>query len=119
LIDVSTPRSAERRRAVSRRSSSRCRWGTSACCVTLRSRRRHDPERVQPLRARKHSPPLTQRLARESSIPSSHPPCGAPRRRRRRLGMRGWTKRKNPDWPLYQAEREAAIRDRQRRVRVG
>jgi len=34
-----------------------------------------------------------------------------------RPGERTWIKRKNPDWPRYEAEREAAIRERQRRLR--
>jgi hypothetical protein len=38
---------------------------------------------------------------------------------RYRPGERGSIKRKNPDWPRYQAEREAAIRDRKRHVRSG
>jgi bifunctional non-homologous end joining protein LigD len=29
-----------------------------------------------------------------------------------RLGERSWIKRKNPGWPRYEAEREAAIRER-------
>jgi ATP-dependent DNA ligase len=29
-----------------------------------------------------------------------------------RPGERGWIKRKNPEWPRYEAEREAAMRDR-------
>jgi bifunctional non-homologous end joining protein LigD len=32
-----------------------------------------------------------------------------------RPGERSWVKRKNPEWPRYQAEREAAIRERRRR----
>jgi ATP-dependent DNA ligase len=31
-----------------------------------------------------------------------------------RPAERSWIKRKNPEWPRYEAERLAAIRDRQR-----
>jgi bifunctional non-homologous end joining protein LigD len=34
-----------------------------------------------------------------------------------RPGERLWVKRKNPQWPRYEAEREAAVRDRQKRGR--
>ena len=34
-----------------------------------------------------------------------------------RAGERSWVKRKNPDWPRYEAEREAVIRERARRPR--
>jgi bifunctional non-homologous end joining protein LigD len=34
-----------------------------------------------------------------------------------RPGERSWVKRKNPEWPRFEAEREAAIRERQRRPR--
>jgi bifunctional non-homologous end joining protein LigD len=36
-----------------------------------------------------------------------------------RPGGRAWVKKKNPEWPRYQAEREAAIRERRRHVRNG
>jgi hypothetical protein len=32
-----------------------------------------------------------------------------------RPGERSWTKRKNPEWPRYEAEREAIVRERERR----
>jgi bifunctional non-homologous end joining protein LigD len=35
-----------------------------------------------------------------------------------RPGERSWVKRKNPEWPRYQTEREAAIRERRRRGKV-
>jgi bifunctional non-homologous end joining protein LigD len=36
-----------------------------------------------------------------------------------RPGQRSWVKRKNPAWPRYHAERDAAIRERKRRQWVG
>jgi ATP-dependent DNA ligase len=35
-----------------------------------------------------------------------------------RPGERGWIKRKNPEWPRHEAERETVIRDRQRCARL-
>jgi ATP-dependent DNA ligase len=35
-----------------------------------------------------------------------------------RPGERTWIKRKNPEWPRFEAERDAAIRERQRRPRL-
>jgi ATP-dependent DNA ligase len=35
-----------------------------------------------------------------------------------RTGERAWIKKKNPEWPRYESEREAVIRDRRRLSRA-